>query len=272
MSTTGRARQRIPILAYHSVSDSPAAAIAPFTVRPDDLARQLDLLATGGHRALTLSGLLDLLDAGAPLPRRTVVVTFDDGFEDNLTVAAPMLEERSLAATVFVTTGFLAGGPDAGYERPGPMLEWDSLLPLEAFGIEIGSHGHSHRPLDVLSHAEVRMELRLSKALLEATLGHRIEVLAYPHGYASRWVEEEVERCGYRAACGVRNAFSHRDDNRWRLARLTMRATTTIEQLGRWLDGSCAPVASRREHLRTKAWREARRASALVGGLHGAPR
>ena len=257
--------QAVPILVYHSVSHAPASGIAPFTVCPDQLARQLDVILAGSHTALTVSELVSLFDAGRPLPARTVVITFDAGFEDNLTVAAQLLQERQLPATVFVTTGYLLGGPQGVYPRPGPMLGWDGLAALEAAGIEVGSHGHSHRPLDVLSRDVVRAELRLSKALLEATLCHRIRTFAYPHGYASRWVEEEVERCGFQAACGVRNALSHPGDNRWRLARLTVGPGTTVEQVAGWLRGSHAPVASRRERLRTKAWREARRASALVG-------
>ena len=256
--------QAVPILVYHSVSDAPASGIAPFTVCPDQLARQLDVIVALSHTALTVSELVALFDAGRPLPARTVVITFDDGFEDNLTVAAPLLQERRLPATVFVTTGFL-GGPEGVCPRPGPMLGWDGLAALEAAGIEVGSHGHSHRPLDVLSRDVVRTELRVSKALLEATLGHRIETFAYPHGYASRWVEEEVERCGFQAACGVRNALSHPRDNRWRLARLTVGPGTTVDEVAGWVHGSHASVASRHERLRTKAWREARRASALVG-------
>lgn len=262
-------RRAIPILVYHSVSDAPARAIAPFSVGPDMLARHLDLIVAGGHTALSVSQLADHLDAGIPLPARPVVITFDDGFEDNLSAAAPMLGDRGLPATVFVTTGHLLGGPEGDRRRPGPMLGWDDLAALEAAGMEVGCHGHSHRPLDVLSRDEVRTELRLSKALLEATLRHRVDVFAYPHGYASRWVEEEVRRCGFRVACGVRNALSHPRDNRWRLARLTVGPRTTIEQVEGWLHGSLAPVASRRERLRTKAWREARRASALVGAHAG---
>ena len=253
----------VPILAYHTISDRPGDAIAPFAVTPDALARHLDLVVAGGHVALTVAQLVDRLGGAAPLAPGTVVITFDDGFEDNLTVAAPMLLDRGLSATVFVTTGFLTGGSERPYPSPGRMLAWRDLAALEEAGMEVGSHAHTHRQLDVLTHSEAAREIRLSKHLLEDALHHPIPSLAYPHGYASRWIEHEVRRCGFRAACGVRNALSHPQDNRWRLARLTVAATTTVEQVAGWLSGTAAPVAGRHEQFRTKAWRGARRAGAV---------
>lgn len=265
MTGNGAYAPVIPILNYHTVSDAAVGPIAPFAVRPDDLARHLDQVVEGGHTALTVAQLVERLEAGAPVEPGTVVVTFDDGFEDNLLVAAPLLADRRLPATVYVTTGFLAGGLPSPYRVPGRMLEWRGLVDLEAAGIEVGSHAYSHRPLDELPRDQARSEIAVSKALLETALGHPVVSFAYPHGYASRWLEEQVRRCGFRSAAGVRNALSHPADNRWRMARLTVGAATTVDEVARWLRGVGAPVAGVREQLRTKAWREARRASALCG-------
>ena len=254
---------RIPLLGYHSVSDSPEGAIAPFTVGSGEMARQLDLVVASGRRAVTVSEYVELLNSDPSHVHETVVITFDDGFEDNLTVAGPLLAERHLPATVYATTGFLRGPTGASaFPTLGRMIAWRDLGRLEAAGFEIGAHGHSHRPLDVLTHAEAHEEITLSKQLLERSLGHRVSSFAYPHGYANRWTRDEVRRCGFRSACGVRNAFSHPGDDRWLLARLTVTATTPTSQVQAWLDGSGAPTASGHEALRTTAWREARRARA----------
>jgi len=254
----------IPILAYHTISETPEAGIAPFAVRPRDFERHLDLVVAGGCTALTISDLVGRLDRGEALPAGTVAVTFDDGYEDNLTVAAPMLAARGLPATVNLTTGFLPGcpGPSAGPAR-GAMIGWDRVPELEAEGFEIGAHSHTHAQLDLVSRAEAGGEIMRSKDLLEAGLGHAVSTFAYPHGYATRWIRDEVRRRGFRAACGVRNAFSHSHDDRWLLARLTVRATTTCAQVEAWLNGSGAPMASRREHVVTKAWRTTRRVRQL---------
>jgi len=255
---------RIPILSYHTITADPRPGIAPLAVTPDQFERHLDLVVAGGFTALTVSDLTARLDAGEALPPRTLVLTFDDGYEDNLTVAAPMLEARKLAATVYVTTGVLPGSPQpARGPAPGRMLEWDRLAELEAAGIEVGAHSHTHPQLDLLPRAEAASEIRRCKGLLEDSLGHAVDSFAYPHGYATPWVREEVRRCGFRSACGVRNAFSHEEDSRWMAARLTVRATTTAAQVQCWLDGSGAPLAGRLEHLRTRAWRATRRVRQL---------
>lgn len=250
----------IPILNYHSVSGAPSADIAPFSARPEDLGRHLDLIVSGGHPALTVSELVDLLDRDVAPPPGAVVITFDDGFEDNLATAAPMLAARGLPATVYVTTGYLPGCPaEESVRPPGRMIPFDRLAELEAAGIEVGSHSHSHRQLDLLSRSAAADDIRRGKELLEGALGHPVASFAYPHGHASRWVQDEVQRCGFRSACGVRNAFSHPADNRWLLARLTVMDSTTCARVEQWLSGTGAPVASRREHVRTKVWREVRR-------------
>jgi len=254
---------RILILSYHTVTDAPEPGMAPWAVRPGDFARHLDLIVGRRCTALTVSGLVGLLDQGVTVPPGTVVITFDDGFEDNLTVAAPMLADRGLPATVYVPQA-APEGKTRRIEAAGArlVLPWDGLAELEAAGVEVGSHSHSHPELDVLPKAEARWEIQCSRALLEQELGHPVPSFAYPHGYATRWLQEEVRRSGFRSACGVRNAFSHARDNRWLLARVTVGASTTSAQFDRLLARAGASTAPAHERLRTKAWRAARRAPA----------
>ena len=251
----------VPILNYHTISDDPGPVIAPYAVGRDAFASHLDVIQAAGCTALTVTQYVDRLERGTALPVRPVVITFDDGFEDNLTVAAPLLAARDMPATVYVTTGLLPGCPGGGAGHPlGPMIPWEHLPELEKEGIEVGAHSHSHPELDVLDRDAAAWEIRRSRDLLELALGHPLASFSYPHGYAGGAIEAEVRRYGFRSACGVRHALSHRGDDPWLLARLVVGPRTTPAQLDRWLHGTGARLAGRRERLRTKAWRQARRA------------
>jgi peptidoglycan/xylan/chitin deacetylase (PgdA/CDA1 family) len=239
----------IPVLLYHSISDRPSVEVGPYAISRATFERHLDLIQRR-HQALSVSQLVDRLLAGLPLPEQAVVITFDDGFADNLEVAAPMLARRALQATVYVTTGYVGRAS---------MLSWNQIAELDAMGVEIGAHAHTHTPLDELSLPEARAEIRGSKALLEDKLGHSVPSFAYPHGYSDGAVRAEVRAAGFKSACGVRNALSHTADDRWCIARLTVMADTSLERIEQWLSGNGAPIAPKGEALRTRVWRTVRR-------------
>jgi len=96
------------ILMYHSVADGPEARfVAPGgRLAPEAFARQVRFLARR-RRVVSLEGLVADLERGAPIPPRTVALTFDDGYRDNLTVAAPILARYGLPATLFLATGYV---------------------------------------------------------------------------------------------------------------------------------------------------------------------
>jgi peptidoglycan/xylan/chitin deacetylase (PgdA/CDA1 family) len=251
---------RIPVLLYHSVSDDPSPATASFAVSLAMFDRHLDQVVEGEHHALSVSQLVDTLARREPLPSRPVVITFDDGFADTLEVAAPRLLSRRLPATVYLTTGYLAGdGRRPAAHAPGRMVPWTRVEELEAAGLEVGAHTHTHPQLDVLPRDSADDEIRRSKYLLEAHLGHQVLSFAYPHGYADGFIRRKVRQAGFDSACGVRNAFSHPLDDRWFIARLTVRADTPIERLVSWLEGRGARLAPAGEPVQTRVWRSVRR-------------
>jgi peptidoglycan/xylan/chitin deacetylase (PgdA/CDA1 family) len=220
--------------------------------------RHLDLIEAA-HQTLTVSDLVARLSRSEALPHAPVVISFDDGFADNLEVAAPMLAARRMTATIYLTTGYLANAREASRAAVGHMLQWEQLQDLEALGLEVGAHSHTHRQLDVLPLSAARLEMRRSREMLEDRLGHRIPSFAYPHGYSSPALRAEVAACGFDSACGVRNALSHTRDDRWRIARLTVQADTPVERIAAWLRGRQAPLAAPGDTLQTRVWRAVRR-------------
>jgi peptidoglycan/xylan/chitin deacetylase (PgdA/CDA1 family) len=277
----------VPVLLYHDVTDG--APADRWTVTRDALAAHLDAVLAAGLTVLTASQLAHRLsggpdaevpgaevpgtgglDAGGPEPGaggprseaeaeaeaeagaspRVCALTFDDGFASFAELAMPLLAERGLAATVYVTTGLLG--------EQGMLSRSAALDVFRAAGVEVGAHAIRHRHLDLLTVDEARTEIEGCRADLTELTGTAPRSFAYPHGSFTRTVRDLVRDAGYDSGYAVKNAFTHPADDRYALARLTIEADTPTARIRDWLSGTSAPLSWRRERLRTKAFRRVR--------------
>lgn len=166
------------ILTWHSVDPSGS----PISVPRRLFERQVDWLAAGRVRVVTvpeLAGLDDDVNA--------VALTFDDGFANFATEAMPVLHERGLPATLFVVTDHAGGDNCWGGRREAgipilPLLDWDALARLRELGVVLGAHSQSHPKLPALSSEALQAEMAGSASVMEARLGDRPQVFAYPYG------------------------------------------------------------------------------------------
>ncbi len=127
-----------------------------------------------------------------------IAVTFDDGYLDNLTLAAPLLVELGIPFTVFVCTGAVA-------ERKTGFLTPEQLRELAGLpGAKIGSHSITHPLLTACDEHALKQELHGSKAYLEDLLGREVDALAYPFGAVNRRVRDAAENLGYRVGATTR--------------------------------------------------------------------
>ncbi len=250
----------IPILAYHSIAQQPADWIAPFTLTPEAFAGHLDAIASSGATILPVSELADA--CGGALPQRVAVLTFDDGFADFYEAAEPMMAVRGFPSTLYVATAYAESQRGPGGEV---MLGFEQLAELARRGVELGAHSHDHLELDTVPLPVAEHQIAHSKALIEQALGKRVRSFAYPYGYSSTPVRRLVQAAGFDSACGVGNAFSHPHDDRYRLARLLVRSTTSAAEIEAWICGRGAPTAVRRERARTRVWRLYRRLGVRTG-------
>lgn len=184
----------VPILMYHRIGRLPTVS-GPFsaglTVQPSVFAAQMRWLGRHRFHAISEQQLFDALEWGRPkLPRRPVLITFDDGYRDVLWNAAPVLHRLHMPATAFVITDRV-GGPDPSF------LDWPQLRDLERDGFTIGSHTVHHRDLTTLSPARAWLELHRSRETLQRRLGVPVDWFAYPAGREDPAVVRLVRRAGY---------------------------------------------------------------------------
>jgi len=172
------------ILMYHSVGGKAYGDSAGLNSISVDLFRQhISVL-----KALRVESLLPLSIPGEGV---AVSITFDDGYADNLHVAAPLLVEEGLPFTVFVATDFVKNG-FAGFLTP------EALRELAGYpGVTIGSHGQSHSALTQCIEQELYEELYGSKCYLEDLIGTEVCSVSYPYGLADRRVRDSAQRVGY---------------------------------------------------------------------------
>lgn len=256
---------RVPILLYHSVSAEPASWIAPFAVSPATFASHLDAVIASGREPITVSQYHDAQLGRSALPRRPVLITVDDGFADFARNALPALAGRKMPSTLYVTTGALAGRAAESVLPAAPMLHVSDLPALEAAGVEIGAHSHTHRQLDLLPAREVAAELSVSRDVLAGVLGHPIRSFAYPHSYWRPLVLRLAGAAGYDSACAVGNRLASAREHPLALSRLMVRAGTGAATVAAWLDGP-APRAVPCRRVLAFGWRQYRRARQDRGG------
>lgn len=124
----------------------------------------------------------------------TLVINFDDGYKDNYTQAAPVLEEHGLPATYFVATDFIGSESmsewDAKRNVCSEWMTWDHLRDLTARGFEIGAHTCSHPDLGLIGIEEAADEIKRSKETLESQLGAPVNLFSYPFGAVTQIREE----------------------------------------------------------------------------------
>jgi peptidoglycan/xylan/chitin deacetylase (PgdA/CDA1 family) len=224
----------VPILMYHRINipkPSASAMTRRLTVHPADFARQMKWLDRNGYTTITQRQLFDALMCGRPLPRRPIMITFDDGYRDAFFKASPALLSLGMRATAYVITERVSG-PDPNF------LTWTLLGALEKRGIEIGSHALTHGDLTTMSDAQLLAELRGSRLALERRLGHRVPWFAYPYGAYDARVEKFARRAGYLLAVTTEPGQIQSADRPLALKRLRVLDSTGVGGLAALLQAS----------------------------------
>ena len=187
----------VPILVYHIVRPSyptDSKAVRALAQTPEVFDAQMKYLSVAGYHVIAFSDLERHFADGAPLPPRSVIISFDDGWSDQFTYAFPILKKYHYTATFFVFTNPIG--------RRG-FMTWDDLRTMRDAGMTIGSHSLSHPFLTKIALPNVlRNEIYDSKKVLEKNLGITVHEFAYPFGQYNAGIAALVRDAGYASARG----------------------------------------------------------------------
>ena len=191
--------QLVPVLCYHNLAPE---AKGRLVLAVSSFEQQMQYLASEGYRVVSLDALVAYTALGGQLPRKSVVLTFDDGYRSFLQYAYPILAKHGFTATLFVYTDYV-GTRNA--------MSWDDLRRLADEGFTIGAHSKSHNDLrrhqgETAEAFAQRMQAELAQPLqlFRARLGREPKFLAYPYGAHDDDVVRKVQDYGYAAAFSVR--------------------------------------------------------------------
>lgn len=241
----------IKVLMYHRiVKETDGDGTDLHSVSEEDFRYQLQLLDRFNYTPITFEDYNLYRKGKLTLPKKPVILTFDDGYLDTYTTALPILREFNMHAVFFVL-----GNRDLQYadwdqnieEEKRPLMSDQQILEARAEGYEIGAHTMTHIVLPELDQKEMIDEIEGSKESLESLLGEKILSFSYPYGRLDSRVRSLVVQSGYNFACGVYTGPPTFGDDLFDIRRLAVNRKTgtagfllkllTPYQYAEWLYG-----------------------------------
>lgn len=200
------------VLMYHRFGEEDLPSTS---IRIDQFEAHLAELKSGSYQVLPLSRIVAALRDRKPLPDRAVAITIDDAYRSVYLEAWPRLRAAGLPFTLFVST-------DVVQRSGGDYMSWDEIREMARGGVEIGNQTASHDHLPTLPLDRVRDDIRAANARIEAEIGQKPTLLAYPYGEYSAAIRDLVAGEGFLAAFGQHSGVAHSQMDRHQLPRFPL--------------------------------------------------
>lgn len=193
----------VMVLCYHRFEPKPKDGLA---ITAEEFDRQLGALKENGFSVIPMQDFLAWRRGEKEIPKKSCVITIDDGYRSGYEAAWPLLKKHGYPFTMFVYTNYVKGQPKSG----GQSLSWEELAEMRDAGVDIQSHTVSHEDLRSKRGASpeqytawLKNEMCGSKQMLEERLGIRVNAIAYPYGLHNQAVRDMVKQCGFEAGFTV---------------------------------------------------------------------
>lgn len=224
---------KILILMYHKVNSDPDGGGLGLRVTKENFEQQMVLLKKLGYQSINPDELLDYLEGKGDMWPKAVVLTFDDGYQDNYTVARPIMLKQDFRATIFVVSN-----------RIGKMNTWDvikgrtvnqlmtkkELDTMLAEGFWVGAHTQNHNKLGEVPITQAKEEILGSKEALEKIFNIKVKYFCYPYGSYNKQIVDLVRANGYRAGFTTAQGQVARGDNVYTLKRIRITGHYNLQQ------------------------------------------
>jgi peptidoglycan/xylan/chitin deacetylase (PgdA/CDA1 family) len=216
---------KIPVLMYHSIDYEKGNELR---IPKEKFREQMKYLKEEGFNPISLEELYSHMLLGTKVPVKPVVITLDDGYEDNYTNAYPVLKEFGFKAVIFMITGVMDTGST--------YLTSDQIKEMDKNGVKIEGHTVNHPKLDTLSYSKQLEELAVSKASLEKLLGRDINYIAYPYGKFNNNTLKAVEEAGYKMAFSTQSGLAQKSNGIYKLHRIYVSDKHNMQQFKQFVN------------------------------------
>ncbi len=181
-------------LMYHSIKEEPTTSLTNLFVKPSEFEEHLETLDDLGYSFI-------FADEFQPSNTPTVMLTFDDGYDDNYTEMFPILKKYNAKATIFMVTSLI--------DCPGYLTREQIKEMAESGLVRFASHTHNHRNLVSLSEENIRDEFETSKQILAELTGHETNAICYPTGSVSEDIALIAEEYFYFGYTTVNSSYTY---------------------------------------------------------------
>ncbi|HVA82504.1 MAG TPA: glycosyltransferase [Candidatus Binataceae bacterium] len=249
-----RARVRpLPMLLYHNVGPRPAEDPSLLTVATEQFERQMRWLVSRGYQTIWPSDWRAARRGRKPLPRKPVMLTFDDGYADMVEFAFPVLRRYGLKAAAYVVTkrlGLTNTWDEVNGHRTMRLMTAEQIRECAAQGIEFGSHTRTHPHLTSLSKEQLTDEIEGSRDDLRDLLGTEVVSFAYPYGDGvdSSLIREHLSST-YRLGLTTWDGLNQIETNPYELRRVMILPGDSLADFACKLGSGKSLPTMMREHL-----------------------
>ncbi|MBU0580505.1 MAG: polysaccharide deacetylase family protein [Candidatus Margulisbacteria bacterium] len=237
--------KNLTILAYHRVCPEFRGALA---VTPEQFEQHIISFLKKGYQIKNLKDIYELyFKQGQSIPKKTLVLTFDDGYQDNYTYAFPVIKKYKLSATIFLAVNYINQKKHFRWDLEDPdlaniqldardyPLTWPQIKEMHKYGLEFGSHTLDHPKLTKIPIHDAWQEIYQSRQDIEKELGTKVYSFCAPHGYLNSALTKLSEKAGYAVGVlnppGIANQDLHLNETIYSLRRIGVYQHDNVNRL-----------------------------------------